>query len=70
MSYREVYKCDICHEEKDRNDMMGCNFADLRRFRLDPPESTKGTHICTQCAEQLAAQLRDLGYGKGKVELP
>ena len=57
MSYREVYKCDICREEKDRERMMGCNFKDLRRFTLDVPGSTKGVHICTDCLDQLAEQL-------------
>lgn len=57
MSYREVYRCDICREEKDRELMMGCRFSDMHRFTLDTPGTTKGTHICTLCLDQLEEQL-------------
>lgn len=61
MSYREVYRCDICREEKAPEFMMGCNFKDLYRFVLDTPGTTKGVHICTQCLDQLAEQLAPKG---------
>lgn len=57
MSYREVYRCDLCHEEKGPDLMMGCRFKDMHNFVLDAPGTTKRTHICTQCLDQLAEQL-------------
>jgi hypothetical protein len=57
MSYREVYKCDICEVERHRDYMMGCRFKNNEEFVLDSPGTTQGKHICTKCLDQLTEQL-------------
>jgi hypothetical protein len=57
MSFRAIYKCDICREDTHKGDIMGVRFYDMRRFTLAPPESTDGIHICNLCLGQLREQL-------------
>ncbi|HXR93741.1 MAG TPA: hypothetical protein VN750_26045 [Steroidobacteraceae bacterium] len=61
MSFRAVYKCDICREETLKANLMGCHFTDLRQFKLMDAESTQGVHICIMCLDQLRAQLAPKG---------
>ena len=57
MSFRAIYQCDICREDTHKGDILGVRFIDLRKFRLSPPESTDGVHICNRCLGQLREQL-------------
>lgn len=73
MSYREVYKCDICNDETPKDKIMGVRFMNMRDFRLDVPESTKGAHICIRCLDQLRVQLGPVrqpppAIGSGKID--
>lgn len=66
MSYREVYKCDVCRDETDKRLMVGCNFSGMKKFKLDRPDSTRGVHICQGCLQQIfdQASVALLGLGK------
>jgi hypothetical protein len=57
MSFRAIYQCNICREDTHKGDILGVRFIDLRKFRLSPPESTDGVHICNRCLGQLREQL-------------
>jgi len=57
MSFRAIYKCDVCREDTPKGDLMGVRFSGLRDFKLSTPESTDGTHICMRCLGQLREQL-------------
>lgn len=57
MSFRAIYKCDVCHDDTPKDKVMGLFFRDLKHFTLSGPESTKGTHICMGCLDQLREQL-------------
>jgi hypothetical protein len=57
MSFRAIYKCDICREDTHKGDIKGVCFSDLRKFKLSTPESTDGVHICNLCLGQLREQL-------------
>lgn len=57
MSFRAIYICDICREDTPKENLMGCRFSDLRQFKLSPPESTDGIHICMLCLNQLREQI-------------
>jgi hypothetical protein len=57
MSFRAIFTCDICKEDTARAGILGCRFQNLHDFKLSPPESTDGTHICNRCLDQLRVQL-------------
>lgn len=56
MSFRSIYKCDICREDTAKECIVGVCFSDLQHFKLKGPESTQGTHICLSCLDQIAQQ--------------
>lgn len=57
MSFRAIYRCDICREDTLKANLLGCHFTDLRQFTLMEAESTQGVHICIMCLDQLREQL-------------
>lgn len=57
MSMKIIYKCDICRDEKDKAQLMGCNFTTLNKFKLDKPQTTEGVHICNSCLMQIRDQM-------------
>lgn len=57
MSKKITYTCDICRDETPKQQVMGCNFSGMKKFKLDTPESTDGVHICMSCLDQLRVQL-------------
>lgn len=36
--------------------LVGCNFSNLKKFKLSGPETTQGVHICGSCLQQIAEQ--------------
>lgn len=61
MSFRKVWKCDICREETLEANIRGCNFSGMREFKLGVAQSTDGVHICIGCLQQIADQLPHMG---------
>lgn len=59
MSYRVIFKCDVCLEECGR-DCMGLHFSNMRDFRLVPGTDGQGRHICLACCHLLREQLNEL----------
>lgn len=53
----KVYKCNLCHEQREPQAMMGLFFADLYTFTLCDARETDGSHICMRCLGQLERQL-------------
>lgn len=56
MGMKKVYSCNICREEKSPEQLIGCNFLSMTKFKLDTARSTDGTHICKDCLKQLKEQ--------------
>ncbi len=52
-----TYSCDICRDETPKDQLMGCNFRNMKEFKLDTAASTDGVHICMGCLRQLEQQL-------------
>lgn len=61
MGMKEVYNCDICREVKSKGQLIGCNFKNMKEFKLDVPQSTQGVHICKDCLKQLKEQIPSVG---------
>lgn len=60
MSLQYIYSCNICKEEiDDVNNLFGVNFASGKKFTLGAYGSTKGQHICYDCARHLAGILEN-----------
>lgn len=57
MTKKTTYICDVCRDETPKADLMGLNFSGMKKFKLDKPESTDGTHICLGCLNQLQVQM-------------
>lgn len=57
MSKKITYSCDVCRDAMPKAELMGCNFKNMKEFKLDTPESTDGVHICMRCLGQLQAQM-------------
>jgi hypothetical protein len=58
MSFRAIYKCDICRDDMTKEQVVGVCFVDLTHFKLKGPESTQGIHICRRCLAQIYDQAR------------
>ena len=56
MTYRVIFKCDVCLEECGR-DCMGLHFTINEDFRLVPGSDQQGRHICLRCCASLRDQL-------------
>lgn len=56
MSFRAIYKCDICRDDTAKEHVIGVCFSDMKHFKLRGPETTQGTHICLSCLDQIAQQ--------------
>jgi hypothetical protein len=56
MSFRAIYKCDICRDDTDKQYVVGVCFSGLKNFKLKSPETTQGTHICLGCLHQIHQQ--------------
>jgi hypothetical protein len=55
---KKIYSCDICRNTaEDPSDLFGLYFKDQTRFTLGAYGCTDGTHICYDCARQLAELL-------------
>jgi len=71
MSFKAIYTCDICRDETPRASLFGCNFSNMKKFKLDRPETTQGVHICVWCLDQLQNQLSGMVLGIPKTnEVP
>ena len=58
---KKIYSCDICRDEKSVGQLIGCNFSNMTKFKLDTPRSTDGTHICKDCLQQIVDQAWSVG---------
>lgn len=67
MGFKAVYNCDICRDEMPKARLIGCNFRDMKKFKLDSPESTNGIHICDGCLQQIVEQAPKFIPEKGKA---
>lgn len=57
MSKNVTYSCNICRDVMPKDQLLGCNFSGMKKFKLDTPGSTDGVHICMGCLGQLQAQM-------------
>lgn len=57
MTMKKIYSCNLCHDEKKPEEMMGLKFSNMVLFKLDETRSTEGQHICLGCLRQLKEQL-------------
>lgn len=56
MSFRAIYKCDICRDDTAKEQVVGAHFIGMKNFKLSAPESTQGVHICLGCIGQIYDQ--------------
>lgn len=70
MSFRAIYKCDICRDDTAKEHTIGVCFSNLKVFKLRGPESTQGTHICIGCLEQLRQQADSVLHAPPQSEVP
>jgi hypothetical protein len=64
MSIKTEWVCDVCNtrfnnRQEAIQNLAGCNFSGMRKFKLDTIDSTQGTHICIHCLAQLYKQAKD-----------
>lgn len=64
MSIKTEWKCDVCStyfrtRNEAVNNLAGCNFSGMRKFKLDTIDSTQGTHICIHCLAQIYQQAKE-----------
>jgi hypothetical protein len=67
---KQIYSCDICKEQFAPDLLFGCRFSGMNKFSLDAARSTNGTHICLNCARQIAEQLLEAAEKIGERERP
>jgi hypothetical protein len=58
---KKTYSCDVCREEKSQGQLIGCDFTDLKKFKLSHATATDGVHICKDCLKQLKEQIPMVG---------
>lgn len=59
MSYREVYKCDVCLDEIGR-ECLQVRFINNEQFKIEAGSNTARFHMCLSCATQMRDQLNEL----------
>ena len=58
MGMKKTYSCDICKDKIENIiELFGLKFSSNNKFTLGNYGCTEGTHICYECARQLAIYL-------------
>lgn len=52
----KTYKCNICRDENEPDDLCGLVFSNTREFTLSYCRQTDGAHICRNCLSQIIEQ--------------
>lgn len=52
-----IYSCEICREQKQKQELLGCKFSDMHKFKFSDAGDTDGVHICMECLDILREEL-------------
>lgn len=67
MTMKQVYSCNICNDNLPPAQLFGCRFSGMKNFQMDGARTTDGTHICGDCARQIAEQFA-MAHAKMEAE--